>query len=284
MRSTQQMMTLILDFAREQAQIRLVGMEGSRVNPRIAPDAFQDFDVTYFVTDMVPFTQSEDWLAAFGSVLMMQKPEDMELFPAEEPGYSYLVLFEDYQKIDFTFLPLEQLPAYLVADRLRTLVLDKDGRVPQPPTPTDADYWIGRPSARSFDDCCNEFWNLATYVVRGLCRDELLYAVDHLQLMRRELLRMLSWQVGLERGFDFSVGKGYKFLPRYLPEPLWQRLLSTYRQDSREGMWRALFTCLDLLRESSRRCAEGLGYPYPVYDARVSAYVTDLYAQHGGAR
>lgn len=24
---------------------------------------------------------------------MMQKPEDMELFPAEETGYSYLMLF-----------------------------------------------------------------------------------------------------------------------------------------------------------------------------------------------
>lgn len=58
-----------------------------------------------------------------------------------------------------------------------------------------------------FDDCCNEFWWLSTYVAKGLARGELPYAIAHLDLMRKQLMTMLSWQVGLEKGFTFSIGK-----------------------------------------------------------------------------
>lgn len=62
---------------------------------------------------------------------MMQKPEDMELFPAEEEGYSYLILFDDYNKMDLTLLETKQIHNYLQGDGLRTILLDKDGRVPE---------------------------------------------------------------------------------------------------------------------------------------------------------
>lgn len=57
---------------------------------------------------------------------------------------------------------------------------------------------------------------------RGLCRRELLFAIDLLAMMRNELLRMLSWQVGSAYGFTFSVGKNYKFIGQYLPAEQWQ--------------------------------------------------------------
>lgn len=82
----------------------------------------------------------------------------MELYPAEEPGYSYLMLFDDYVKLDLTLLEPKDLPAYLAQDRLRTILLDKCGLVGPLPPPTDADYWLQKPSARALDDCCNEFW------------------------------------------------------------------------------------------------------------------------------
>ncbi|SOY30788.1 Aminoglycoside 6-adenylyltransferase [Acetatifactor muris] len=64
----------------------------------------------------------------------------MELFPAEESGYSYLMLFADGVKIDLTLLPLELLEEYFTWDKLVELLLDKDGRVQKPPVPTDVDY------------------------------------------------------------------------------------------------------------------------------------------------
>ena len=113
MRSAEEMLDAVLSFARADDRILAVGMEGSRVNVNIPPDAFQDYDITYFVRSIGAFTGDDGWLARFGRPLLIQKPEDMELYPAEEPGYSYLMLFDDYVKLDLTLLEPKDLPAYL---------------------------------------------------------------------------------------------------------------------------------------------------------------------------
>lgn len=188
MRTEKQIYDTILNFAKADDRIRVVTLEGSRTNINIIPDDFQDYDITFFVTDMQSFINSDEWLNVFGERLIMQKPEDMELFPKEEKGYSYLMLFWDGVKIDLTLLPLEVLDEYFTWDKLVKLLLDKDNRVTNIPVPTDEDYYIEHPTARSFDDCCNEFWNTVTYVVKGLCRKEILFAIDHLNnIVRMEL-------------------------------------------------------------------------------------------------
>ncbi len=279
-RTPEEMMNLILSRAENDAHIRVVGMEGSRTNQNIPKDRFQDFDVTYFADDPALYTKDDTWVNVFGERLIMQKPEDMELFPAVEEGYSFLMFFTDYNKIDLTILPLTALEDYLNGDGLREILLDKDGRVEEKPTPTDEEYHIQKPGARSFDDCCNEFWNTTTYVVKGLCRRELLFAIDLLAMMRNELLRMLSWQVGSAYGFTFSVGKNYKFIDQYLPTEQWQALLSTYRTDSVENTWRSFFTCHELFRDAAKNFAAKYGYTYPDYDENVSRYVRDMYAEY----
>ena len=266
----------VLDFARADDRILAVGMEGSRVNVRIPPDEFQDYDITYFVRSISAFTGDDGWLARFGKPLLIQKPEDMELYPAEEPGYSYLMLFDDYGKLDLTLLEPADLPAYLAQDRLRTILLYKCGLVGSLPPPTDADYWIRKPSARAFDDCCNEFWSLAVYVTKGLCRREFLYAADHLHLLRRELLRMLGWTVGFTHGFTFSLGKNYKFIDHYLHPHEWKALLATYEQGSPQALWKALDGCMALFADAALRCCKALGCAYPRYEANIRRYVTDM--------
>ncbi len=274
MRTEEQMYERILNFAKAESHIRVVTLEGSRTNSNIPPDEFQDYDITFFVTDMAYFTEEDSWLDVFGERLIMQKPEDMELFPAQEEGYSYLMLLEDDVKIDLTLLPLELLDVYFTWGKLVRLLLDKDGRVKTPPVPTDIDYHIQRPTARMFDDCCNEFWNTVTYVVKGLCRREILFAIDHMnEIVRKELLRMISWLVGTEKGFSFSIGKNYKFLEQYITEDMWKRLMSTYRMESYAQMWESLEQCLALFRETSAETAKRLGYSYPPYDGKISGYV-----------
>ena len=70
-----------------------------------------------------------------------------------------------------------------------------------------------------------------------------LLLINFNQIVRHELLRMISWKVGIETGFKLSVGKNYKFIERYISEDLWEKLLSTYRMDSYENIWEALFLC-----------------------------------------
>ncbi|HIQ59588.1 MAG TPA: aminoglycoside 6-adenylyltransferase [Candidatus Merdivicinus intestinavium] len=273
MRTDAEMMALFLDFARESPAVRAVGMEGSRLNPNVPADPFRDFDLTYFVTEMEAFTRDDGWLDRFGERLILQKPEGMELFPPEEPGFSYLMLFADFTKADLTLLPVSGLPEYLAQDSLRAILLDKDGRVPEKPVPSDRDYRLKRPTPRSFDDCCNEFWNLSHYVARGICREALFYAARHLDLMREELFRMLGWEAGFREGFSFSLGKQYRFLDRHMDPARWDALAGTYNLGSLSRVRAALGTCRELFSESSRRVAAALGCPYPDYEEKVSRYL-----------
>ena len=181
MRHEKEMLDLLLNFAKNDERIRAVGMEGSRININIPKDDFQDYDISYFVTDKGSFIKCDNWLDVFGKRIIMQKPEAMSLFPAESEWFSYLMLFCDGIKIDLTIIPVESLDTYLKHDKLIKILLDKDGLVLNPPVPTDKDYWINEPSAAFFDDCCNEFWWVSTYIAKGLLRKELLYAAWHME-------------------------------------------------------------------------------------------------------
>lgn len=182
-----------------------------------------------------------------------------------------------------TLLPLEELDNYLKGDKLIKVLIDKDCRIKRDIVPTDIDYHVRKPSAREYDDCCNEFWNVTPYVIKGLCRKEILFAIDHFnQIVRHELLRMISWKVGIETGFKLSVGKNYKFIERYISEDLWEKLLSTYRMDSYENIWEALFLCHQLFRAVSGEVAERLHYAYPEYDRNITKYTRDMYKKYTG--
>jgi aminoglycoside 6-adenylyltransferase len=280
MRSEQEMMQMLIDFAVHDQRIRLVTLEGSRTNKNIPPDKFQDYDISYFVTDLDSFKENDLWLDAFGYCLFMQKSEDMELFPPELGNwFSYLILFDDGNKLDLTLIPLEEVEEYFAdSDGLVQVLLDKDGLVKQEVVASDRQYWIKKPTAREFDDCCNEYWWVSTYIVKGLARKEILFAIDHLnENGRPNLLRMMSWHIGSEQGFSFSLGKNYKFIERYLPEQDWQKLLSTYSENSYENMWQSLFTCHELFRKYAKAVSKKLENPYPNYDEVITKYTEEIY-------
>lgn len=281
MRSENEMMDLILDFARNDERIRAVGMNGSRTNPNAPKDLFQDYDIVFVVNDMNSFIEEKQWIDYFGSRIIMQTPEKMDLFPPELDGnFSYLMLFADGNRIDLTLCPLDKKENWNSGDKLAVVLLDKDHCLPKLAAPTDEDYWVQRPSAEFFADCCNEFWWVSTYVAKGLWRQEMLYALDHLNIVVRPMLiKMLGWQVGIQTDFSLSVGKNGKYLEKYLPEAAWQQLMQTYVNGSYEDVWNALFTMCDLFRRTAQEVADHLQYEYPIEDdQRVTNYLKHVRA------
>ncbi len=279
LRSEAEMMELILAQAQKDERVRLVGMEGSRLDPDAPKDRFQDYDITYLVTNMESFTADDSWLNCFGERIIMQKPEAMSLFPPSLGGwFSYLMLFIDGNRIDLKLIPLRQLDAYLASESRLTILLDKDQRLTAPVTPSNGDFIVHPPSEAHFNDCCNEFWWVATYVAKGLCRDEFLYAAEHLNTcVRPNLLRMLAWEATVRRPQDAVIpGKSYKYLSKYLAPGITQQLEASFRNSSINALWDSLFLCLELFRGSSKRVSESLSYSYPDYDANVSAYLFHL--------
>lgn len=279
MRSPSEMFALFDEVARSDGRIRALTLEGSRANPNAAPDAWQDYDITFLVTDVGSFTRSDEWLRRFGDIVLMQKPEAMDLFPPDFPEgwFSYLMLFSDGAKIDLTLVPCEDAEAYFAQDPLIRVLLDKDGICPALPEPTDERFWVQRPPSTHVRDCANEFYLSCTYAARGLLRDELLSANwTFEQIMRVELLRMLGYLAGARRGFPLNTGKHDKLLPRYLTAGEREALLDTYRLDSVEAAWRALRAAMDLLEASMTEVCEVLGYEIPNDRPQIDAYLETL--------
>ncbi|MDR2102952.1 MAG: aminoglycoside 6-adenylyltransferase [Treponema sp.] len=279
MRSEQEMMDMILAFARHDERIRAVTMEGSRLNKNAPPDRFQDYDVSFIVRDIESYKKNDDWLDVFGKRIIMQKPEGMALFPPEFGSfYGYLMLYEDTNRIDLTLIPLEDIKKYFrEADSLTKVILDKDNICPPLREPSDIDYRVQKPSPEFIDDCCNEFWWLSTYVTKGLCRNEPLYAIYHLQLMQKQLFNMTAWKVGGETHYAVSVGKSNKYLEKYVSRDIWNRILQTYQLNTVEALWEALKNCCSLFQEISAEVSRSLGYPYPDYAERVLKYIQQFY-------
>ena len=273
------MFDLVLSYAANDERIRAVGLNGSRANPNAPKDMFQDFDVVYLVTEMDSFMKDSHWIDVFGERIILQTPEKMSLFPPTLGGrFSYLMLFTDGNRIDLTLVPIEEQDKYCNEDKLTVILMDKDNCLPKVPPPTDEDYWVMRPYAEFFADCCNEFWWVSTCVAKGLWRKEILYAHEHLNnILRPMLFKMLEWNVATENNYSVSIGKYGKYLEKYLSEKSWQELLSTYAGGSYDDVWRALFAMVHLFRNTAIIVADRLGFEYSSEeDERVTTYLNHI--------
>jgi len=155
MRSEAEMLQLILGYAAAHEDIRAVVLNGSRANPNIRKDWLQDYDVVYFVTDVTPYRRSPAVPPAFGELMILQTPDDMNDPPmAPRAAYTYLMQFLDGNRIDLTFAPLSDLPEML-KDSLTVVLLDKDQCIGPLPPASDRDYLPTPPTVKAFEDCCN---------------------------------------------------------------------------------------------------------------------------------
>lgn len=277
MRTEKEIMDLILNFAKNDQRIRIVSMGGSRVNKNVSPDKFQDYDIVYVVSEIESFKSEASWINVFGERVILQTPEAMDMFPPSLGNwFTYLMQFVDGTRIDLMLVPLDELNKYIQSDKLIKILLDKDNLVPKLPPPTDKDYWVKKPTEKIYDDCSNEFWWLSTYVHKGLSREELLYAIYHLDIMRQMLLIMLSWEASIKTDFSKSMGKNYKYLDKYIDNKKWSALLETYKNNTPENIKNSFWLCMDLFRESSLNVSKFFNFKYPDYDFKVTNYITTL--------
>lgn len=66
-RSTSQILDLILEVAKADSRILAVLQDGSRSNPNVTPDIFQDFDIIYVVEDAIGSVVLDDEVIAKGT-------------------------------------------------------------------------------------------------------------------------------------------------------------------------------------------------------------------------
>ena len=253
MRDETEMLDIIIKIAKN-LKVKAVAMSGSRTNLKSLKDEFQDYDVVYVVDDLDNLTSDISWLDRFGKRIIEQ---EVTL------GHRrlYLMLFEDGNRIDLTLCPKEHIKEWVESEADYTVLKDEKGLF-ESYTTNPQRYWISPASEIDFEKVCNEFWWVSAYVVKGICRNQLVYATDHLYgICQQELLKVLAWQVASDRG-AVDIGKNYKYLFQYLPAEKEKEFSSLLDFASLDKIIQSLFATMQLFHREAQRLAQKLGFDY----------------------
>ena len=253
MRAETEMLDLILQTAKT-LQVKAVAMSGSRINPKALKDEFQDYDVVYIVDDLDNLTSDLSWLNQFGKRIIEQEV-------ALDHRRLFLMLFEDGNRIDLTLCPKEHIQEWVDSEAEFIVLEDKKGLF-ESYSPSPKRFWIHPATETDFKNSCNEFWWVSAYVVKGICRHQVIYAMDHLyDICQQELLKVLAWQVASDKG-TVDVGKNYKYLFNYLPTEKEKEFSNLLDFSSIDKLSQSLLATMQLFHREAQRLAQKLGFDY----------------------
>ena len=253
MRTETEMLDVVLKTA-ETLQVTAVAMSGSRTDTKASKDEFQDYDVVYVVENLDELITDLSWLDQFGKRIIEQ-----------EVGLGqrrlYLMLFEDGNRIDLTLCPKQQIQEWVDSEAGFTVLEDPE-HLFEPYSPNIERYWTNPASQTDFEKACNEFWWVSAYVVKGICRNQLIYATDHLYgICQQELLKILAWQVASARG-RVEIGKNYKYLFNYLPVEKEKELSNLLDFSSLDKITQSLFDTMQLFHQEAQSLAQKMDFDY----------------------
>lgn len=274
MRTEKEMFDLILNIAQADERIKAVYLNGSRTNPNVPKDIFQDYDVVYVVTETASFINDKAWINKFGEILFMQYPDEHPDFPSDKENfYGWLMQFTDGNRIDLHVETVSHAKENILNDKLCKILLDKDNCLPDIPNSTDEDYWVKKPTFAQYRCTCTEFWWCLNNVAKGLWRNEIPYVQDMMNfVVRKQLEKVLSWKVGVLTDFSVSVGKSAKYMYKWLAPLEWEQYLQTYSNADVDLIWNSLEIMCSLFKETSVWLADKLSYSFNFTEAEDCIY------------
>ena len=253
MRTEAEMLDVILKTA-ETLQVEAVAMSGSRTNQKTSKDEFQDYDVVYVVDDFDNLMSDLSWLDYFGKRIIEQEV-------VLDHRRLYLMLFEDGNRIDLTLCLKDHIQEWVDSEAGFTVLEDPE-HLFEPYSQNLERYWTSPASAIDFEKACNEFWWVSAYVVKGICRKQVIYATDHLYgICQQEFLKILAWQVASNRGV-VDIGKNYKYLFNYLPTEKEKEFSNLLDFSSIEKLSQSLLATMQLFHQEAQRLAQKLDFDY----------------------
>ena len=269
MRTEPEMISLIKNVAYNEENIRAAYIEGSRTNPNVPKDIFQDYDIKYVVTATKPFREDKKWINRFGEILYMHYPEDNVFYPSDvENCYAWQIQFADGNRMDLSVCTRKYALEHL---ELYKILVDKDGIMPIPRETTDKRYWVKEPTEIEFQCTCSDFWWCLNNVAKGLWRNELPYALDMINcVLRPQLKRLLEWKIGIENNFSVNVGKSSKYMKKYLSEKKYGQFLATYSIAEIESIWNSVFEMCDLFQSIAVELSKKQKFVYDFEQAENS--------------
>ena len=253
MRTETEMMNLILQIA-ESLKVDAVALSGSRTNDHAPKDEFQDYDVVYIVENLDELISDLSWIDQFGT-------RNIEQHNILGNRRLYLMLFEDGNRIDLTLCPKVHIKEWVESEADFTVLEDTKGLF-APYSSNPQRYWTSPATEKDFKKACNEFWWVSAYVVKGICRNQVIYATDHLyNICQQELLKILAWQVASDRGV-VDIGKNYKYLFNYLPAEKEKEFSALLDFSSLDKITQSLLATMEFFHQEAQYLANKMGFEY----------------------
>ena len=253
MRTDQEMLELILETAKK-LQVDAVALSGSRTDTKAPKDEFQDYDVVYVVDDLDNLTSDLAWLDQFGTRII----EQHNILGNRR---LYLMLFEDGNRIDLTLCPKDHIQEWVESEADFTVLEDTKGLF-ETYSPSPERYWITPATETDFEKSCNEFWWVSAYVVKGICRKQVIYATDHLYgICQQELLKILAWQVASDRE-AVDIGKNYKYLFNYLTAEKEKEFSNLLDFSSLDKITQSLLATMKIFHQEAQILSQKMGFEY----------------------
>ena len=253
MRTDQEILELILETAKK-LQVDAVALSGSRTDTKAPKDEFQDYDVVYVVDDLDNLTNDLSWLDQFGKRIIEQHN-------VLDHRHLYLMLFEDGNRIDLTLCPKEHIQEWVASEADYTVLVDEKGLF-ESYSPSPQRFWTSPASETDYEKTCNEFWWVSAYVVKGICRKQVIYATDHLYgICQQELLKVLAWQVASDRG-KVDIGKNYKYLFNYLPAEKKKEFSNLLDFSSLDKIIQYLLATMQIFHQEAQSLSQKMGFEY----------------------
>ena len=253
MRTETEILDILIKTAKN-LKVKAVAMSGSRACSKAPKDEFQDYDVVYIVEDLDNLTSDLSWLNQFGKRIIEQEVSlgNRRL---------YLMLFEDGNRIDLTLCPKEHIQEWVDSEAGFTILEDTENLF-EAYFQNPERYWITSATETDFEKVCNEFWWVSSYVVKGICRKQVIYATNHLYgICQQELLKVFAWQVASDKG-TVDVGKNYKYLFNYLPTGKEKEFLDLLDFSSIEKLTQSLYATMKLFNQDAQSLAKKMGFDY----------------------
>lgn len=182
--------------------------------------------------------------------MIMTEPEgEGQVGPLTYPnkdGYTYLVQYEDGNRLDLQIMDMSLLKNYLIEDSLTKIILDKKELIESEIIPNSRDYYLIKPSQVEIENSVKEFYWQFNNVLKANLRGQFLYSQEILNLVRNELCLLISWNIGFEYGFERNLSKANNKILDFIDMEDARLLKESYDTSSEQKIFSALRTLKNL--------------------------------------
>ena len=267
MRTEQEMLETVLKIAKADERIRAVYLFGSRANPGAKKDKYQDYDISFVVTETDPFQADKNWIDGFGDVAMFNEGERNGLIFFGRKDMSVLsrrcvfkFLFRDNNCMDLVLEIKEEALKNFIEYQPAKILLDKDDFLSEIIISDGENYDYLKPDEDVYRACCSGFWWFLTYPAKGIARGKIPFAmVSFNSFTRTSLNRMIEWYIGVQTDFSASIGKREKNYEKYLSKDFYDLYSRTYTESN---YWNVVFVTCELFNKLALAVGTHFGFVY----------------------